>query len=420
MFTPQNTTGYFEVARRLLDEPELSLGGQSVRKLSSGLQSEQPSGCVGSFAWYVVETSLLGAPPTRENLLLFAENQSFEAIGLAWKAAMSVGNCKSLVCVLPEPAEDFNKVCPEGVVVWSAKELFDHILRLPADFLARLRDIAAIQHPDEFPTAFQERRVCVRSFAGVPRSAPSEDVHEYFQEWLGAHRRVSPMLLLGERGIGKSWQSLRLAQEAYSLNVADPWRYGPAFFVKLRDLVNGIQQSSAATPVLLEYILAKYPGIQLGPGGIASLGALLTIGHTVVCVDGFDEMDLMPTDARVRARLTELLMLLSRKTRFVLSCRPGHFTSLEALLNAESWPGATVRQAFEILDLLPYDDIHEWAYIEATAHQIRPILLNLLGDADNRTALQHALWVCAKHPGLLSHLKDQVIRGVCDASPDNS
>lgn len=404
------------MARRLLEAPELSLGGQAIHKLPSSAQGELSAAFPGLFAWYVVETRPLEAPATRENLLLFAERPSPEAVRYAWKLATHEGSC-NLICVVPDGAEELGKHHQEGISIWTAKDLFSHILRLPPDFPARLRDIALIQRPDEFLDTFQERRALVRSLAGVPQSGLNKDVNilQYFREWLGAHRRVSPMLLLGERGLGKSWQSLRLAREAYDLNRDDPWRFGPAFFIKLRELVNVLEQSSAATPVLLDYILTRYRRIELGLGGISGLGALMAIGHTVVCVDGFDEMDLLPTDARVRARLTELLMLLSRKTRFILSCRPGHFTSLEALLSTESWSGATVGQAFEILDLLPYDDVHRWAYIDASAHEIRPILEGLLGDASGRSPLQHALWVCATHPGLLARMKDKILTGVTDA-----
>ena len=404
---------YFQVAKRLLDAPELSLGNQSVRRVSSATtQEESLGGFPGPYAWYTLETRPLELGAVRESLLLFAESPSLKEIRDAWEIVMGSGKSSQLICVVPEAAQCLGADSPQGVVVWSARDLFDHILQLPLDFVTRLRSIAAIQRSTEFTVAFQERRARLSGLAFVPGSDPVKDVSSYFRQWLGAHRRVSPILLLGERGLGKSWLSLRLAHEAYELNRAEPWLYGPAFFIKLRELVNVLEKSSAATPVILQYILTRYPGIGLGPGGPASLGALMGIGHTVVCVDGFDEMDLLPTDARVRARLTELLMLLSRKTRFILSCRPGHFTSLEALLSADSWSGVTVGQAFEVLELLPYDDTRGWAYIDTTAPEIWPALSGLLGSADARSALQHALWVCARHPGLLARLRDQIKGGI--------
>lgn len=410
-------SAYFEVAKRLLEAPELSLGGHIVkrRSLPTDLQLIAGDNPSARWAYYSIETKPLNAPVTIENLLLFAGQVSREVMLKVWKATAAANERGRLLCVVPEDAGPFGSATPAEVTLWTANTLFDHMLKLPSDFPARLRDVAAIERPDEFPVAFQERRVRIYRYGEARRSPGGEDVLLYFRDWLKAHRRVSPMLLLGERGLGKSWQSLRLAQEAYELNKGEPWLYGPAFFVKLRELVNVLEESSAATPVLLEYILTRYPGLEVGPSGLASLGALMAIGHTVVCVDGFDEMDLVPSDAQVRARLTELLMLLSRKTRFIMSCRPGHFTSLEALLKAESWSGAPVGQAFEILDLLPYDDEGRWAYIEASAQTVRPVLAGLLGESTTRLPLQHALWVCATHPGLLARMKDRMLGGATDA-----
>jgi formylglycine-generating enzyme required for sulfatase activity len=406
--TMTNDSPYFQVARRLLEAPQLSLGCQTINALPESSQEEALGGFPGEFAWYVVHTAPLERPATCEHLLLFSAPPTGKAVRSAFTLATRMSKCARLVCVVPDGPQDLTLNANEGITIWSAKQFFHHVLRLPETFMALLRGVAAIERPDEFPIAFQDRRATFRSIGAREGALRNVNALDFFESWLGAHHRVSPVLLLGERGLGKSWQSLQFAQAAYTLHERDPWRYGPAFFIKLRELVNLVEQSNAATPVLLQYILSRYSGLKFGLGGVASLGALIAIGHSVACVDGFDEMDTVPTDSRVRARLTELLMILSRKTRFILSSRPGHFTSLEALLNTESWSGATIGEAFDILELLPYDDPRSSAYIDATAPEIWPSLSELLGgeDPDNRTPLQHALWVCASHPGMLARIKD--------------
>ena len=316
--------------------------------------------------------------------------------------------------MVPEGEDNLASVGGSGqVAVWGANRFFGQILKLPVDFISQLRRVSAIERPDEFKVAFQERRAFAWKQDGKGRDGETVDIIEFFSSWLASHHKVTPILLLGERGLGKSWQSLRLAVEAYSLHRGDPWAYGPAFFVKLRELVDLVEESSAATPVLLRYIFSRYTDMEFGLGGVASLGGLISIGHTVVCVDGFDEMDVVPTDARVRARLTELLLILSRKTRFILSCRPGHFRSVEALLKTESWSGVSVGEAFEVLELLPYDDPRWSSYIDATAPELSGTLAGLLGGGGEgkRGPLEHALWVCATQPGMLARIKDMMRGG---------
>ena len=401
---------FFQVAKRLLSAPEMSLGGGKIEELPAKALIEGGEVKPGGLAWYGVQTTPLEGPRTSEQVVLFDEGVKAGLIQHVARLALKEMDSERVICVVPDGADDLAKVDSSGrVSVWSAKRFFEHILRLPVDFFSQLRRVAEIERPEEFGVAFQERRAIPFNRSG----GESMDIVEFFSSWLANHYRVTPILLLGERGLGKSWQSLRLAREAYSRHLQDPWGYGPAFFVKLRELVDLVEESSAATPVLLRYIFSRYADLRFGLGGVASLGALISIGHTVVCVDGFDEMDIVPTDARVRARLTELLMILSRKTRFILSCRPGHFRSIEALLATESWSGVSVGEAFEVLELLPYDDPRWSSYIDATAPELSATLSELIGGErdEKRGPLEHALWVCATQPGMLARIKDKMQSG---------
>src|SRR6266545_8271209 len=141
MSTYQHTAGYFEVAKRLLEAPEFSLGGRAIARSFSLVTTQDvpPASFPPAFAWFVLETRPLKAPATRESLLLFADPPSPEAIRDAWKLSTDSGNCSHLVCVVPEGAEELVNGSPEGVAIWTAKSLFERILRLPSDFPAHLR-----------------------------------------------------------------------------------------------------------------------------------------------------------------------------------------------------------------------------------------------------------------------------------------
>ncbi len=191
MVISKHTDRYFEVATRLLDVPEMSLGGQALRKLVF-TQDELPASFPRSYAWHVLESATLVRPPTRESLLLFAERPSHEDIRDAWKITTDKANCNGLVCVVPDEAKDIVNGHPEGVAIWTASTLFERILRLPSNFRNQLSDVAAIQRPDEFQFAFQKRNVSARNFARGERPAPTEGVLQYFCEWLRSPSQALP------------------------------------------------------------------------------------------------------------------------------------------------------------------------------------------------------------------------------------
>lgn len=409
------------VVRRVLQADEVRFGPQRVQLLDDRvrrLHGEAAGSLLQSMSFFRVVTDSLWSS-VDDLMVVFAspETVTENRMDLVRRVAEELPNCKTITCVKSgdheEDVSDDATRMPCEVTWLAPDELFHKLFSLPESFAEQLRDSAGIQRPDEFLSVFQGRRAGVHIVAGREPQEHLVELADYFETWLGAHARSSPILLLGERGTGKSWQLLHFAQTAYALHRKAPWKYGPAFFVKLRDLVNTVEDSSGATPILSQYIFERHPDIQTAFGGAAMLGALLGIGHTVVCVDGFDEMDQLPNDSRVRARLTTLLLLLSKRTRFILSSRAGHFSSLSGLLHLQAWSGASVGSTFEVLELLPFDDQRKVQYIRDTGTPEPDSIADLLGlqRATNEDPLKRALSICAGHPGLLAHLKDEIGKG---------
>jgi len=407
---------FLEVAETVFRSPELQSGFNFVKPLDSEVE-----------AAYSVSTSSLGMSfylLTSQSLRLAAQELlvlldrplevNDEGFSLIAKVAREVAKCKMVTAV----AEGIEQITDHAIGdvdlrLWGAEDLFSKILQLPSSFEAQLRTLAGIQRPDEFPYVFQKRMARVHMVAGRQPALRLVELASYFYNWLGTRRRHSPILLLGERGSGKSWQMLRFALDAYRLHQEQPWTYGPAFLVRLRDLVDLVEHASSASPVVCEYLFRHHPGLSAVFGGAATLGAMFGTGHAVVLVDGFDEMDVVPTDARVRTRLTSLLLLLSKRTRFVLSSRAGHFSSLSSLFEMPAWSGSTVAQIFEILEIIPFDEVRKVAYINAASGQSADVVKKIFGFGSNAASpLQHALSICASHPGLLAQINDDMGKGV--------
>lgn len=336
----------------------------------------------------------------------------------------SVRPCESVAVVgehldgLRLPKEE---VCAARVV--TPTECLHRLLPLPSHFDSRLMDCAKLERSSEFLRVFQRRLSIVQSVPdaiqsatlGVPSKGDRVDLDQYLQQWLGEHNQRAPVLLLGERGAGKSWQLLHFAQTAHEMHVAEPWKYGPAFFVRLRELVRMAADSTAARPVLTEYILRKYLHDEARPASPAFLGALLAAGHAVVCVDGFDEIDVLPNNEKVRAKFSMLLLLLSTRTRFVVTSRAEHFQSLRSLLDLQGGRDTTVASTFEVLELWPFDGQSKMKYISDTmtdSERKRKTkqLLRIFSEPQSEP-LKRALSICGSHPATLAHLVDAAGKG---------
>lgn len=408
---------FLEVARAVFGAPELQAGFNSVKPLDSEVRAVLGESTPSSgLSFYLLASQSLRLE-ARELLVLLdgGLRENDERLSVIAEVARQVADCRTATVVAEGIEQTTDHAIGEvDLQLWSPEELFSRVLQLPSGFDAQLRTLAGIQRPDEFPYAFQERMARVHMVAGRQPAKAVVELSSYFHEWLGARRRHSPILLLGERGSGKSWQMLRFALDAYRHHQEQPWTYGPAFLIRLRDLVDLVEHASTASSVVCQYVFEQHPGLSAVFGGAATLGALFGSGHAVVLVDGFDEMDVVPTDARVRVRLTSLLLLLSKRTRFVLSSRAGHFSSLAALFAMPAWSGSTVGQVFETLEILPFDENRKVAYINDVATGRSAGKIREIFGFGRRSAspLQHALSICASHPGLLAQITDDLGNGV--------
>lgn len=403
---------YFSLAKRVLDTPELAGASGLIRQVP--WPAEKHPFTRRAVLYRIRAKSLLSN--AEDYLLILAgelqEQDIREIVAVRQKIEQT---CGLAVVTATGNASDIAD-WPAGIVLWSPGELFDKFLSVPSDFYAQLRTESSIDRVNDFPVLYQNRKARILSLPGLGPVEGTVDIDEYLLKWLREHQRTSPVFLLGERGSGKSWQTLRFAQDAYGKHLEEPWRYGPVFFVKLRELVNLIEEASAATPPLCGYIFQKYRclGTQFDPNGV--LAALFGTGHTAVCVDGFDEMDLMPSDESVRSRFTSLLMLLSKRTRFVLTCRPGHFRSLSSLLETPAWSGTRVADTFEVLELLPFDRASELKYVSKAITKLygRTTIPEFISRPSGSSEI--ALSICGRYPALLAHIAEMVSQGETNPS----
>ena len=300
MTKQRQNSGFVEAAKSFFGAPDLQHFVKPLDIVGSRAALDESTTTVDlSFFLIAVQSLQL---EVRELLVLLDQplRKNDERFSVIAEVARG-SDCRTVNVVAEAPQITYQAIGDFDLKYWSPEELFSKVLKLPSNFIAQLKTIATLNNSNQFKF-FQPRLARVHEVAGTQPVQETVELSSYFEDWLGSGR--SPILLLGDRGSGKSWQLLHFAFQAYRLHQEQRWNYGPAFFVKLRQLVKLVENASTASSVISEYLFYHHSGMSAPFGGTATLGALFGSGHSVVLVDGFDEMDVVPTDAQVHARLT--------------------------------------------------------------------------------------------------------------------
>lgn len=248
---------------------------------------------------------------------------------------------------------------------------------------------------------------------------------EYFQGWSRAYGTRYPILLLGERGSGKTWQLFNFCKDIFKLHQSTPWVYGPPLFFDLREEGAHLGAFGSAVPLFPDAVLREYPSARF-LRDTKLVEALISTGHLPLCIDGFEEVSrIIEGDAGDAIDfLQRICSTLSIGARFIVACRATHFESINTLLKSEVWPGVTVAGAFEVVSLLPFRYESVRAYLtavagvketEAASQLIEEVIYQSTDSeaadrADCEKALRAAVRICSTHPALLAAMVDEATR----------
>lgn len=248
---------------------------------------------------------------------------------------------------------------------------------------------------------------------------------EYFRDWARADFPRHPILLLSERGSGKTWQLFRFCQDIFNLHRSDPWVYGPPLFFDLREEGAHLGAFGSAVPLFQESVLRGYPDAHF-LWDTKLIEALISTGHMPLCIDGFEEVShiIEGDDGNAVDFLQRICSVLSSRSRFIIACRATHFGSMEKLLQADVWPGLPVASAFEVVSLVPFGRESVRAYLMTVAEQKKTAaaaqflekVLQPFAASESVTAaiyddaLVEALNICTTYPALLAYMVDLAAR----------
>ena len=152
---------------------------------------------------------------------------------------------------------------------------------------------------------------------------PNRGLEELLDEWLSKGSR--PILLLGERGMGKTWSARRFCLRNYKLHNRSPWTRPLPIYVNLRLLSEDIPGVTNISELLF-YHLKKLYKIRIF-GDYAMFAALLISHRIVLVIDGLDEMSKEVSKEITLKNLWQIFSLFSSSSKFILTSRKNFFSS---------------------------------------------------------------------------------------------
>jgi formylglycine-generating enzyme required for sulfatase activity len=392
--------------QKLLESPVLRVGASTIRRCSTA-EIAGPELSARSATVFLGRVVVFSAAQTALIILDPSESE----IGLDH----ATGIPSDVAAVLPDLARRF-----AATYIWYVSARLGPLRRVQfssytvaacgvSSFFAEILEVrrpftpAATSEVDleghSYRNAFQRRYVWSRSPDSSPSSPMSVDA--CLRKWADADSTERPILLLGDRGAGKTWQLLKFCEEQTARAEKEPWRFPPAFYLSLRRARDYVM-NSLHSPVALYTMLAdRYAGFTVN-WDLTMFSALLQQSQLIVCFDGLDELEVQPSPRRVHEHLRRLTNLFPMGARVILSARTTYFASFVQLFALPTWPDSDVAGTFRILELTPFRTVDLDAYASAVdagagipgAARLRGLLQTdggVLAEALRRCCLQPAL-----------------------------
>lgn len=152
---------------------------------------------------------------------------------------------------------------------------------------------------------------------------------DLLREWAELPPVSNNLLIVGERGSGKTWILKKFAREQWDRHKEDPWHSFPALFLNLKDYAESLLRDQGIRKSL-SYFLCKQAKFK-SAGEIYFWEALIESGRAILLLDGFDELSRETTDVDMRHHVEMLSSYLPQKCKAVISTRGTVFPSLRRL-----------------------------------------------------------------------------------------
>ncbi len=144
-----------------------------------------------------------------------------------------------------------------------------------------------------------------------------------------------PILLLGDRGMGKSWVVKKFCLTQLHKSLKNPWLYPPAIYIDLSFLSDGFSQQSSVLDAILYHLKSLYNIQMLSDYYIWE--TFLRVNRIILVLDGFDEMTKEINEEIMFKNIWEIFSIVNKSTKVILTSRTNHFNSRSKILKHFSY-----------------------------------------------------------------------------------
>jgi len=138
-----------------------------------------------------------------------------------------------------------------------------------------------------------------------------------------------PLLILGNRGIGKTWLLKRFCNIQLQEFRENPFATPFPLYINIGDLSRDIQNIDVLGDMISKTFLKSY-GISINDSG-TFLEALITNENVILVLDGLDEMSFQYNHEILQRNIWQIFLLLRKSNSIILSSRTGLFSSFEEI-----------------------------------------------------------------------------------------
>jgi formylglycine-generating enzyme required for sulfatase activity len=274
--------------------------------------------------------------------------------------------------------------------------------------------------PKNYKERFQDRRLEVLHSQNLDEIRGTDcDAMKYLTTWASSQSSPRPLILLGERGSGKTWQLFKLSEHLLDLHWSRPWQYGPPTYLPLRDEASHFKPFGVEPRSLAEAVLERYSGLSYLLGA-RLLEAFWAAGHSPLFLDGFEEMSQVLSGAASGAleALSRICSELPSATKYIIACRSTQFGTLDEMLNMKIGGRDLLGEKFDVVQLRPFGALAIKNYLIASGlPTVEGILrrVSTLGlpfnraiDWDPLESSQDTVRICCSYPALLAAIVERL------------
>lgn len=222
----------------------------------------------------------------------------------------------------------FNIVIPEGIHKLSPNDFFDFLI--------------SVSNYETFIQGDTDHRKVKRFF--IDRTVKfvcnqdqlPEDQTKGFRELVDSwaiglkKRQYTSLLVLGERGSGKTWLAMDFCQRHLPHHIANRWVEPLPIYINLRLFSEETYNETTLSNAITYHLRHKYSMRFIG--GIEMWQAFVKSGRIILVMDGLDEMARAYKSEYIINHLWEVFSVIDLSTKCMLTAREAHFGRLTTVL----------------------------------------------------------------------------------------